>query len=431
MTGQIFFRSYGKVIFSALYNLSFICYSYCRMTSEEKIKARIEKLLFLAIFIVGFLSGFSFLIPYLQHLNDKPIVSGIVDAGKNTLGAKTAKGEVIGFLPYWIISEKTPVYPQNLTQLIYFNVEADEKGNLLLNDKNGNLTPEWKFFFTDYFQDLKTQAKLAETKVLVAVTNFNIESIDKLIRSKTAGANFASNIAGLLANFDLDGINIDFEYTTDEKLPDSFYLSKFLTELRSEMNKAKKENILSIDLMANALVKNADFDLQKIAESVDQIIVMTYDYSHPGSETAGPVAPLYGGFNERSVNEVISLLRGKIEDHKIVMGIPLYGYEWQTESTSYRSAVSSDSPVALASYKRLKELTHTQKNLKVNWNDIAKSPWINYWDGNNKQIYFENDLSLENKVHYAYKNNLGGVALWALGYDGGYLEPWQIIRKYF
>src|SRR3989344_9389977 len=268
VTGQIFFRSYGKVIFSALYNLSFICYSYCRMTSEEKIKARIEKLLFLAIFIVGFLSGFSFLIPYLKHLNDKPIVSGIVDFEKKTLGAETAKGEVIGFLPYWIISEKTPVYPQNLTQLIYFNVEADEKGNLLLNDKNGNLTPEWKFFFTDYFQDLKTQAQLAETKVLVAVTNFNIESIDKLIRSKTAGANFASNIAGLLANFDLDGINIDFEYTTDEKLPDSFYLSKFLTELRSEMNKAKKENILSIDLMANALVKNADFDCKKLPRAL-------------------------------------------------------------------------------------------------------------------------------------------------------------------
>lgn len=399
---------------------------------EENIKARIQKLLFMAIFIVGFLSGFSLLIPYVNKLVDeRPIVSPNAEKIKTVLGESTKKREVIGFLPYWKIADKAPVYPQNLTQLIYFNVEANDKGDLLTTDKYGEKVNEWSYFSSDYFQDLKKQAKDTGVKVMVAITNFDIDSIDRLVTSKTATNTFISNLTSFVSDNDLDGINLDFEYQSDELMPDSLYYSRFLKKVKEELTKIKPNFVLSIDLMSNSIVKNPDYDLEKLAENVNQIIIMTYDYHHPGSETAGHVAPLYGGADERNVNEVISFTRSKILDNKIVMGIPLYGYEWETESSSYESPVIKDTPVAMATYSRIKELLSERPDIKMKWNDIAKSPWITFFeDGFIKQIYFENDLSLTHKMQYVAKNDLGGIALWALGYEGDFLNPWKIISRY-
>lgn len=387
---------------------------------------------FLAVFL-GILFGSvpTFFIyknlPQDLELGEYEIISPIAE---NTENIAVKNREVIGFLPYWMIAKKVHVYPQNLSQLIYFNIEVDSKGNLKKKDENGYYTPEWNHFTSAYFAELKEQAKLTNTKILLAVNNFDIDSIDALISSKTATANFAEQLRELALEYGLDGVNIDFEYTTDEKLPNSQNYVRFLSSIKKEMFIENEEFIVSADFIANAIIKNPQFDLESIANTIDQVIVMTYDYHHPGSDQAGPVAPIFNDDNDRNINGIISLLKARILREKIVMGIPFYGYEWQTADESYQSAVLGTS-TALASYGRIKELLENDKTIKVNWDEKARSPWIVYWEnGVINQIYYEDDRSLTDKVTYASQNDLGGIAIWALGYEGGYLEPWQIIKKY-
>lgn len=386
----------------------------------------------LAIFVgllIGSITAF-FLFQKLSENIDITAVEIIVPIAENTEEIVVKNREVIGFLPHWMVSQKARVYPQNLTQLVYFNIEVDSSGNLKKKDKNGYYTAEWNHFVSSHFHELKNQAKLADTKVLVAINNFNIESIDALIASKKATDNFAKQLKNLAVKYDLDGVNIDFEYTTDEILPNEKYFARFLSAIREEMFKENEEFIVSVDFIANSIIKNPQFNLEAIAEIVDQIIIMTYDYHHPGSERAGPVAPIFNDDNDRNVNGIISLLKARIPEEKIVMGIPFYGYEWQTADDSYQSEVLGTS-TALASYGRIKKLIETDKSIRVNWNEKARSPWIVYWeDGVTKQIYYEDDRSLTDKITYASQNDLGGIAIWALGYEGDYLEPWQIIKKH-
>ena len=54
-------------------------------------------------------------------------------------------------------------------------------------------------------------------------------------------------------------------------------------------------------------------------------------------------------------------------------------------------------------------------------------------DSNNtfRQLYFEDVKSLSIKYDWIKKNNFGGVGIWALGYDHGYSELWNLLTEKF
>jgi hypothetical protein len=47
------------------------------------------------------------------------------------------------------------------------------------------------------------------------------------------------------------------------------------------------------------------------------------------------------------------------------------------------------------------------------------------------QYWFENSETLSEKYRWVLRNRLGGVGIWALGYDNGYPELWQSLRENF
>lgn len=72
---------------------------------------------------------------------------------------------------------------------------------------------------------------------------------------------------------------------------------------------------------------------------------------------------------------------------------------------------------------------YNSKDIKVNWDTLSKSPWISYQENDaNKQIYFENERSVIEKVKFIKENNLGGVGIWALGYEDS-VDPFLTIER--
>ncbi len=56
------------------------------------------------------------------------------------------------------------------------------------------------------------------------------------------------------------------------------------------------------------------------------------------------------------------------------------------------------------------------------------SPYIVYQDdGATYQIHYEDSRSLSLKLDLVNQSALGGVAIWALGYETPYQELWQTI----
>ena len=54
-----------------------------------------------------------------------------------------------------------------------------------------------------------------------------------------------------------------------------------------------------------------------------------------------------------------------------------------------------------------------------------------YPDNTTKEIWFDDDYTLGKKFDYAISKKLKGVGVWALGYDNGYEELWDVIDDRF
>jgi hypothetical protein len=48
-----------------------------------------------------------------------------------------------------------------------------------------------------------------------------------------------------------------------------------------------------------------------------------------------------------------------------------------------------------------------------------------------REVYFDNSATLEHKIEYALDAGLGGVSVWALGYDYGYPDLWRLFEQSF
>ncbi len=74
----------------------------------------------------------------------------------------------------------------------------------------------------------------------------------------------------------------------------------------------------------------------------------------------------------------------------------------------------------VSSYGRSVE-TAEKNNCLINFDDESKSVWFSYFDKQHhtwRQVWFENQKSLGLKFDLVNQTNLGGIAIFALGYDG-------------
>ena len=336
---------------------------------------------------------------------------------------------VIGFLPSWSIAQNAKVDTEYLDQIIYFGIGIDEHGNLMRIDEKNQPLVEWSYLNSDYFKNLQNESKRTETKILIAIKNFDNTSIDTLIGNEIYTNNAVSQLAKLVDDYDLDGINIDFEYFSDIDTQTLQNYNRFLSTLAAKLKEVKSAAVLSVDVNATVVYKDNAYDMVKIGEVVDQVIIMGYDYHQPSSLYAGAVAPIDANDDNPSIRRTIDSLTGRVDPEKLILGIPLYGYEWQTFSEEKNSRTIADTG-AIATYKRVRELITGRDDLVLYFDDLSQSPWLTYnQNGLIKQIYYEDEKSLLEKIKFVELNNLEGIALWALGYEGDYTEPWAIIKQ--
>src|SRR3990167_667434 len=336
---------------------------------------------------------------------------------------------VIGFLPSWSIAQNAKVDTEYLDQIIYFGIGIDEHGNLMRIDEKNQPLVEWSYLNSDYFKNLQNESKRTETKILIAIKNFDNTSIDTLIGNEIYTNNAVSQLAKLVDDYDLDGINIDFEYFSDIDTQTLQNYNRFLSTLAAKLKEVKSAAVLSVDVNATVVYKDNAYDMVKIGEVVDQVIIMGYDYHQPASLYAGSVAPIDSVDDNPSIRHTIDSLTGRVDPEKLILGIPLYGYEWQTFSEEKNSRTIADTG-AIATYKRVRELITGRDDVVLYFDDLSQSPWLTYnQNGLIKQIYYEDEKSLLEKIKFVELNNLEGIALWALGYEGDYTEPWAIIKQ--
>jgi len=337
--------------------------------------------------------------------------------------------KVLGFLPYWNMTGDYQVDFKKIDQLIYFSLMVNELGDFDQTD------PGFTNFYSEKLDNLIRQAKENNKQVLLCIASFDAEVMYQVTLNPEIRKKLIDNIIWALQEKNFDGVDIDFEYfwqvDHEEVFGDNFNI--FLEELKKAMNEINPQLILSVDIYPKAIIENYPYKFTKLNQISDQIIIMAYDYTVSIAPHAGPIAPIETDFrlqieDNYSIVQTIKALPNKISLKKAFLGIPLYGYEWQTIDKEHRSQVVGGKGETILYGKT--EALIKEKNPQINWDSLAQSPWLVYEENRlYYQLYFENPESLKVKYRVTGNSGLEGIAFWALGYEAEINEVWDLFKK--
>lgn len=208
-----------------------------------------------------------------------------------------------------------------------------------------------------------------------------------------------------------DGIDIDWEYPHQENAANFLAL---LAEFRSQMDALRPGLLLNIAVSPNPAMY-AGTDLPAVARLVNQIGLMTYDFSGPWSNTTGFLAPLSGGSEHKDgtvEHSVLAYRAAGVPAARIFLGIPFYGYGWhqvlEDNDGLFQEgvAIHGDLP-----YRHIESLIEQST---VHRDPLSMAPWI--FDGDVFWTY-DDPVSIRQKAFFAEDHQLGGLMIWELGED--------------
>ena len=334
-----------------------------------------------------------------------------------TRGDRQLTHMVYGWYPYWMGSTYTGFQWDLLSHISFFSLEADSTGNII--DYHG---------WPDSWPGLIASAEAAGVKITLTCTLFSSSGINTLIQNTTYRNRLITNLIDACLDGGADGINIDFEGTSLDKIK----LVTFMQELESALRAAIPTAHLS---MATPSVDwTACFDYDELGYVCDALIPMCYGY-HWGGGNPGPVSPLtssslWGTYCiEWTTDDYLDPGYGTTAD-KLALGLPYYGYDWLVSGDPSAVPASDGSGDGVSRTYTFIRSNHSAYN--KHWDANSQTPYYYYYSGSDpRQVWFDDAQSLALKYQFAKVRNLNGIAIWALGYDGSYPDLWQVLEDEF
>jgi spore germination protein YaaH len=348
--------------------------------------------------------------------------------------------EVFGFAPYWTFHKLDNVDFQVLTTMAYFGVDVDDQGNL---DKQG---PGYQTFMSDYATSIFTKAHQNGTRVVLTITQMDNNTIESFLDNSSAQQNLISQATTQVKNRGIDGINVDFEYSGNpgQEYRDKF--TSFIHNLTTSMHKEIPQSRVTVSVYASAGKNPMLYDIYALGKEDLKIFMMAYDFGYRGSDQVIPTAPLYGykqGKYWYDVSTAVEDFLSLMPSDKLILGTPWYGYNYAIYGTPQVKAETRPSwswrgtPAAQTYAIAKAEVTPQKEGItdyKEGWDDTGKVTWKAYYVASTqtwRMIFLEDEHSLSYKYDFAKQKNLGGVGIWALGFDNGHTELWNQLAKTF
>jgi chitinase len=374
--------------------------------------------------------------------------------------AVTARAEdftVAGYLSWWSAADRPELFDDlaadKLTHIIYAFGAIDEDGEAALANPcseidacDGEPQPidasTIGIPVSGTFQRLHALKKAhPHLKILVAFGGWTGSAPFSSLASTADGrARFAQSILDVFFRPYpglFDGVDIDWEYPVagglEEGTPaDRENLSLLLASIREALDGFSDGTALELTVaVAASPGMIASTYPQDLADHVDRINVMTYDY-HAGATVTNfnaPLAPISGDPNP-DANIAASMAAWQaagVAASKLAVGIPFYGRAFSQVSGLGDGLLRPGDPTGTdiwsgdgIAYRDLVAARPLQQGFQVFWNEQAEVPYL-YNAAEGVWISYDNARSVAAKTEFARRQGQAGVILWELGSDDGTL----------
>jgi spore germination protein YaaH len=330
--------------------------------------------------------------------------------------------QIIGFLPYWLLDKANTNEDNDISTLSYFALDVDGKGHIVKLANPQQEEPGWYALNSGKANSLFDNARKKKIKLSLVISSGDANAINQMVNKPTTNAvNLVNDVTPLMKQYHFQDLNLDIEDVSVASTTARAHFTQFVKAVRQQMNE-KKLGTLTIEISpTDAIIPNL-IDIKAVASYADSIVVMAYDYHSSVSFVTGPVAPLTGAGTdlEYDVTTAVEKTMQQVPSEKVILGMPLYGYEWETLSTAVRSAIIPGTGV-IASNSRMESFVPSCTTCNTFFDTESQEEYVVYQDqttGTYHQIFFPNEQSVLSTITLAKQKELGGVALWALGYEG-------------
>ena len=336
--------------------------------------------------------------------------------GDQVLAAQTTPKKIFGFLPFWNLKDLNTKHYDNVDVVYYFSLTVKATGEFDKSEPG--------------YSRLKSAPKVGKAQGLT-IACMKQADIEAVINNQAKRRRVIDNTIKIMAENNFTELNVDFEYVGVPPGNLSQNYTKFIQEAADAVHKTG--GTVSVATLSDAVWKSRIYNIAEIGKAADYIIVMAYDFTRLPSASSGPVAPLFG--REKFEYDVYTTMIDYLKNapaQKIVLGVPFYGYEWpNVDNKPYSFTLNNSSfGPALSTIKRTVE-TIKETGATVVFDDLSKTPWISYFDAGSqtwRQVWFENERSIGLKLDLINQADLGGMAIWALGYEGYNPNLWGVIK---
>ena len=287
-----------------------------------------------------------------------------------------------------------------------------------LNDNNGNLAD---IASKDYVSYCHSQG----IEVWGLFSNFENTDVDAayVLTHTSTRTTLINQIMSAAFNYELDGVNIDFENITEAAYGDSYI--EFIRELAI---KCHNNGIsLSVDVTVPASF-NKFFNRSDMANFADYIVIMGYDEHYKGSD-AGSVSSIPW------VTEGVESTLKEVPADQIILGMPFYTRIWELTPKEDDDAVTDtedQSKYTVASQVYSMDAAAAQLATNNATAALDEKSGQNYaeWSVSNKlyKVWLEDNTSLEKRLKLVDDNKLAGAAFWKLGFENS--SVWDTVIKY-
>ena len=265
-----------------------------------------------------------------------------------------------------------------------------------------------------------------ELKVLISIGGWTwSKNFSDAVLTDTSTQNFASSAVAIVSKYNLDGVDIDWEYpgmigdSNTYRPEDKHGYTNLFRYLREDLDSLGKITHLKY-YITTAVGGSQDYidhtEMDKVQQYTDYINVMSYDYAGGSDSLSNHHTNLFvssGDTNQYSADRSIqAFLAAGVPPSKIVIGIAFYGKGWQTTSNAnnglYQRALKG---ARGGGFTFLKDSVIDKNGFSRYWDNRAKAAYL---FNEEKKIFisYDDEESVAEKCKYVKKHHLAGAMFW-------------------
>jgi spore germination protein YaaH len=315
------------------------------------------------------------------------------------LGSPNRRTLVVASIPYWNIQHSTAVVLANRRAV-------NEVSPWIYGlSATGDIVPQYPRGQAPAIATDIARLRAAHLRIVPSIANitggaWDYPAVSHMLHNPGMMRQQVDAIVALVQRDKYAGVDIDYE---ELHAGDQQAFTQFASDLAAALHKRGKVLSVAVFPQTSAPARgspNAAQDYAALGRVADQVRIMAYN-DHWANSAPGATAPISW------VRAVTRYATSQMLPSKVVLGVPLYGYDWP------------DGPASAATVSWLQALRLSrQHHASASYSKAAQAPYFSYLSGGRTHtVWFENAESSAAKFGVVKGSGAAGVYLWMYGYE--------------